>query len=401
MIGIGVDSESDSQTGGSGADSTCDPSLIRQLRWAMCRRASPLTLSARGRILATMLKGVVTLSGVFVAGIAVAALQKSDLDCQNTVCDIALTKVVALKDNAPRRLGDYSVFVLRDRSGRFFAATRDRRGIVVFSPTGSIQTTLEHPDFQRIQAVPGVGESILIHDYQRHELRTVSRDLAVGSALALRFAPAFATTKGHFIVAQQMRTPEHVGYPLHLVDAHGRIVRSFGIDSPKFHGGMHRVDNRVVSPASDGSVWAAAPGRYVLERWDPVSGVRLARLQVQSKWFVESSNAPDERLAPTPLIEALWEKDGVLFVLARVSDADWKAPAHPNTERSFNLDEYERTYDWVVEAVAPDSGRVLAHRRLATAHWTRPASGLLVSRASRSDGTTVAFDVWTAQLSRK
>jgi hypothetical protein len=369
----------------------------------MChlRRAFPLTLRAPGRILATMLRAVVTLSAMLAMSMGSGSFQKVGSDCRIKTCDIVLTKVVALKDSSPRRLGDYSVFVLRDRTGRFFAASRDRRGVVVFSPTGSIQTVLEHPDFQRIQAVPGPDESILIHDYQRHELRTVSRDLSLGPVRALQFPPAFATTKGHFIVAQQLRTPEYVGYPLHLVDPQGRIVRSFGIDTPKFHGGIHRVDNRVVSPASDGSVWSAAPGRYVFERWDPVSGVRLARLQVQSNWFVDSSNAPDERVPPTPLIETIWEQDGLLWVLARVSDAAWKAPAHPNTERSFDLDEYERTHDWVIEVIAPDSGRVLAHKRVPTAHWMRPASGLLVSRASRSDAAKAAFDVWTAQLSSK
>jgi len=142
-----------------------------------------------------MLKGVVTLSWMFAAGMSLAPVQKANLDCQTKSCDIVLAKVVALKDNAPRRLGDYSVFVLKDSSGRFFATSRDRRGIVVFSSTGSIQTVLEHPDFQRIQAVPGSDESILIHDYQRHELRAVSRDLAIGPARALRFPPAFLTGK--------------------------------------------------------------------------------------------------------------------------------------------------------------------------------------------------------------
>ncbi len=329
-----------------------------------------------------------------------AGRQTVPVDCRSSRCAVALVKVATLRDRSPRTLGDYSIFVVQDRARRFFVATRDRKGIAVFNANGTMHTVLTHPEFQRVSLLPALDGrgSILVNDYPRRRLYSIDSNLVVRESATLPHAPRLVLADGRFVLSGPIRTPDRVGYPLHLMDTNGAIVRSFGAHPPRDQG-LDRLDTRMVGPGAGGSVWAAAPGRYVLERWDPASGARLARVPVRSSWFVESASTPDERVPPTPFVEAVWEQDRMVWTLVRVADAAWKPPRRPNTERSFDLDEYEQTYDWVIEVIDPKDGEVVAHRRLPLAHWIRPPADLLVSRSASSPSP--AFDVWKLSLMTK
>ena len=104
---------------------------------------------------------------------------------------------------------------------------------------------------------------------------------------------------------------------------------------------MKLVTNRLVAAASDGDIWTVAPGRYTIERWDPVTGFRKQSISVKSTWFREIMTWPDdERQRPPAVIESIWaDESGLVWLLIRDADLEWQAPARANIERIIHADE--------------------------------------------------------------
>jgi hypothetical protein len=206
--------------------------------------------------------------------------------------------------------------------------------------------------------------------------------------------------EGSYLVAEQVPKPDLVGQPIHVFDQNGRILRSFGSrERSAYRADQPRLATRLVA-SDDVSLWAVAPGRYVLERWNPGTGELMTSTTVQSGWFKETaSSRQDERVRPDPIIEALWVTEGLAWVLIRDADLDWKPPVKANVERVISATEYEDTYDWVLEAVDTQSGRVIASRRFRSGLWARPPDGLIASRVD--DAGSMRVDLWRAGLQRK
>ena len=164
---------------------------------------------------------------------------------------------------------------------------------------------------------------------------------------------------------------------------------------------MNSILTRKVALGQDGTVWAMAPARYLLERWDPSTGEQLQSTRIPSDWFWfrESIEAyTDGTVRRPPLVEGLWEdEDGLVWIIVHDADADWTPPPRANEHRPVDRQQYSRTYDWVIEVVDPGSGRVLASRRFNEWLRYRSPSGILVSRAD-TILTTVAYDVWKPTL---
>jgi len=109
----------------------------------------------------------------------------------------------------------------------------------------------------------------------------------------------------------------------------------------------------------------------------------------------------DERSKPPGIIESIWvgEKDE-LYLLLRVADERWQAPSSANRERVITSEEYDRTYDWVVEVVDPRTQRVVASNRYPTALWGRPSSSVVVAVERGSLFGDTQFTVWKPTISQ-
>jgi hypothetical protein len=198
-------------------------------------------------------------------------------------------------------------------------------------------------------------------------------------------------------VAEQISSRELIGFPIHLVGADGTVRKSFGIDTPQYRPDLQLVVNRMVARATQGGVWTISPGRYVIERWDPVEGQRLAQITVKPTWFRETKQfRTNELTPPNAVIEGIWEQDGVLWTVLRDADSKWRPPVAANTERPHDLAEYDRTYDWVLEAISPENGQVLASRRFDRLLSVYRPSGLIATSADRA-----AVNLWNVRLDRK
>jgi hypothetical protein len=125
----------------------------------------------------------------------------------------------------------------------------------------------------------------------------------------------------------------------------------------------------------------------------------VLKVVVHSPWFREAPTISDRRNHPSPSIESFWEKDGFIWVLLRDADTKWKPPLGSNRERPFDLEDYNRTYDWLLEVIDPESGRVVASKRFPDFLWGRSPSPFLISR--RSTGGSVGFDVWKPKVKER
>lgn len=322
--------------------------------------------------------------------------------CGAPQCEIEMVHVARVSDSEDPGVLPYPVIWLqRSNSGRFFATQADGSGVVVFDPDGSLLATVggrgQAPgEYQRARTlIPGSGDTVFVFDRGQSRVTVMGPDLEVHGILPAPYPPDLLLKDGSFVVASQISTRDAIGYPIHVVDRQGVVVRSFGTDQPQFRTDLRATLDRDVALSSDGTIWSVGAGSYVLERWNPSTGERVQRVEVGSDWFVESDRITfDERIRPRPIIEGIWEDTrGLVWVVIRDADLEWEPPARANEERALSVEDYDRLYDWIIEVVDPASAQVVARRRLGNVHWYRPPTSLLVSPAD-TDITTVAFDVW-------
>ncbi len=123
----------------------------------------------------------------------------------------------------------------------------------------------------------------------------------------------------------------------------GRLARQYRPD-------LSHILTRKVALGQDGTVWAMAPARYLLERWDPSTGEQPQSTRIRSDWFRESIEPyTDETARPPPLVEGLWEdEDGLVWTIVQDADVDWEPPPRANEHRRLERQEWERLHDWVV-----------------------------------------------------
>jgi hypothetical protein len=305
---------------------------------------------------------------------------------------------------------DSAFLLAQGVSGRFFTTTRSRDALVVFGEDGRFEAVVggrgtDPGEFLRITSlIPLPDGAIAAYDVQLRRLTIVGPEQSVTSTVSTEYRPIFLHETGDsYIAAQQVLTPERVGLPIHLIDFAGGVLNSFGANQDE----MFRADNpmagaRVVAEGPHGSVWSARPDRYVIERWDPLTGARLQQLVVDADWFAEStdsSSGPQSR--PKPLIEGLWEHDGYLWALHRVPDANWERATPFTAEQPFDLEQYNGMFDWVLEAIDPGTGNVLAHRRFQSVLWKSMQSPLIVSEARPAAEGSRRVSVWRAVLLHK
>lgn len=326
--------------------------------------------------------------------------------CGAPRCEIELLHVARISDSEePGVLPHPVIWLQRGTSGRFFATQADGSGVVAFHPDGRLLATMgsrgQAPgEYLRARTlIPGPGDTIFVADRGQGRVTVIGPDLQVHGTFPAPYLPDLILEDGSFIVASQIGTREAIGYPLHVVDREGLVVRSFGVDQPQLRGDPRATLDRHIALGAEGTIWSVGAGAYVLERWDPSTGERVQRVEVRSDWFVESARITlDERIRPGPIIEGIWEDArGLVWVVIRDADLDWEPPARANEERALGVQDYDRLYDWVIEVVDPGSSQVIAQRRIRNVHWYRPPTGLLVSPTD-TDITIVAFDVWEPTL---
>jgi hypothetical protein len=328
--------------------------------------------------------------------------------CESGECVITFEHIAAISDSAdPGMLFD-RLTVRRDGRGILYTIAASRDKIAVFESTGRFVRYVGRrgsgPGEFRLASylTIGPGDSLYVFDASHERISVFSPQWNLVREYTSPYPPAFFLESDITVVPMQVGTAERIGFPLHTMGSNGQLLNSFGAEVPQYRSDMQLLLTREAAPSRDGLVWAVAPGRYVIEQWDPRSGKRLAEVKVDAPWFVESGRIQtDERARPLPLVQGIWEdEDGFLWTLVRTSDADWHPPVQANVHRAIRAAERNATYDWLLNVVDPRTGKIIATQRLSRAHDTRSPSPYLASYRE-SDTTHVTHDVWRPTLTPK
>jgi hypothetical protein len=257
--------------------------------------------------------------------------------------------------------------VQMDSAGRFYAQTSGLAAIAVFGRQGEFLALLgrrgQGPgEFERtLPPLVGRGDSIIVFDQRLRRVTVFAPDFSYVRNAPVRHWPAIGLSSGGYIVAQQIPSPEHIGYPLHHVHDDGRILRSFGADTPYFIPGESE-GTRHVAASRMGGVWSAAPDRSSVERWSVQTGERLQ--------IVEPGNPVSDQASTVagaiarPIIVGMWEDvDGFIWLLTRVMKPEAASAFDGSVEIAFDLLDYSASFDWILQAVDPDRGEIIASRR--------------------------------------
>ena len=347
--------------------------------------------------------------GLFLASSTLLAVSHAPLPRQVSAecsanCTIELRRVAKLTDSGhPDILPEIGIRVVPYGDG-YLTRSRDGRRLVAFNASGRIATVFDGPADRPFRLITNVlsrpDGTVQVYDFLSKSLTTLDRDLKIQGVQAFPFAPAVLVDDSRgYVHAQQIATPDLAGQPIHLLGSDGAIVRSFGNESGKYRADMSLSYDRVLAMSSDRMLWIAPPGAYRLEKWNPATGRKVSEITVRSTWFKESVRlaSPGER--PVPLIDALWEHGGYLWVLFRDADSNWRKP-EVLKEHELHWREFDSTYDSILEAVSIKSGLVVASRRFDRPLQGGPTAFLLSSYSQTSSGAG-EIEVSTSRLVRK
>lgn len=311
--------------------------------------------------------------------------------CQSG-CTIGLQRLVTISEG-PRAnvLSDGAINILKTGAGLYLTIDRDTRGVVVASPKGDVLQLIQGPTDRPFYLLSNLFATqdgkFLAYDTRLKSLTTIDSSFKATTSIAFPYRPAIRLASGKFIHAEQIPTRERVGQPMHLLDEKGAVERSFGSDTEMYRADQPLRYDRIVAASSDQMIWAAAPGSYVLEKWNPANGQRISQVKVSSPWFVESAQPEKPGERPVTTIEAMWEVNHQVWVLLRDADSKWSPNVAVAAERRVTAEDRERNFDSVLEVVSIPTGKVIASKRFDRPLQGRSGQFILASANRLPDGS--------------
>ena len=186
---------------------------------------------------------IVLLSVVIAGCVAEAPPPEASGPCASGDCRIELEHITRITDaDDPGILNPEFTWLQKTEAGTFVSASLDETQIAEFGPDGRLAGVIgragQGPGEFGIAAnpIPGPGDTLFVPDLAQGRISMFGPDRALAGTLPMPFfaLPAFVMPDGSFLVASQIRTSESIGYPMHVVDREGRVVRSFGTDEPQY-----------------------------------------------------------------------------------------------------------------------------------------------------------------------
>jgi hypothetical protein len=295
-------------------------------------------------------------------------------------CSIRIERVAILGDERKGIIAD-PVTVVRNPGGRYLVVHfGDQSGFSVFDASGAFLQRHgrrgngpgEYQLLTHLQ-VDRSGD-VRVWDPGNVRLSVLGNDLRFKTSVVFSHPVARLLFDGtQYFAFANIRTPERAGYPLHIVSAEGRLVRSFGSDGQGYRSDRPDAYRREIALSPDGNMWSARYTEYVLEKWDS-AGSAVERLERVVPWFPPRRSGQSSRFAdrgpPDPRLHAIRvDSDGRLLVLSWVADEKWQEGLEtvrglygrqevvvPKAARS-------KYWDTIIEIIDPTQRRVLAAAR--------------------------------------
>ena len=200
------------------------------------------------------------------------------------------------------------------------------------------------------------------------------------------FAPG--TLADGAVVAMENRGAEGTIYLLHRMANDGTIVASFGTGRSTSEASRWQDAWRMVAPAGNGLVWSSRsqPDEYVIELWNPAATFLEMQIFRDVDWYEQAETAG-------ALVHGLHQDGkGLLWSLLAMSPHDWEWGDQARTPEEINRDRFS-----ILEVVDPDSGQLVAQRRIDTVFERFIGHEMMYSFRSLADGNNV-IDVWRFEL---
>lgn len=287
-------------------------------------------------------------------------------------CELQRSEVVVLGNaEGPGALKGDVVDVHRDSRGRYYVLEQFSQRIKVFAAEGHHLITIGREgqgpgEFRGIsEIVIGEADSLYAFDVLNGTLSVFDSDYSFIRSSQLQTRPTNRIKPvrgGHFIMASWIRTPKRIGYPLHLMDADGQLVASFGSETGEFRPGQARPVKMAL--ATSERVWASQSHKYSPKLWHVFEGHKLREIEREVDWFPPSSAAqgPSVDEPPPPRLTSLAvDGQGRLWTKVSVADPLWEGAVEPSKDgRHIDVTDWKRYTDTVVEVLDSKTGRALA-----------------------------------------
>jgi hypothetical protein len=331
-------------------------------------------------------------------------------------CTVVETKIASLGGaSGPVLLSANTFGVSRDSRGRLFALTHDRYQVVAFDPQGKQLTTIgrrgQGPgEFQRPLSATRIGRGDTLFAVDNNgqvsvfspALRFVRRFNLPGS-----MAAAYPLASGGWIMSGDVRDPASVGFPFHVLDSDGVVIRSFGNRSlaPSSRGRSGAVagpprsgarwfvvsfDDRTLWAATEYRLHATAMAGTGTDTIEVVNVPWLANLPRRIADTVISGSTRRVTNYGTSAQLAGVDTTGLIWMSANIARADPKiSPSEAIAEG----------YSHLIEVLDPVRGELLSSRPAKRPLMFLPRSNFAVAGYEDADGI-VTFEILRMELRR-
>jgi len=291
----------------------------------------------------------------------------------------------------------HRVVVEVDPRGRYLVTTAPTQ-LAVFEPSGTFLRVVGRSgggpgEYRRIWRVASSQHAIVIYDDVARRRTELAPDFSVRSTRSFQEAPwsVLLRPDGGGIMSAIVPSRNEVGYLLHALDASGQRTASRQLSGIPYREDLSELFRRTLSHSATGDAfWSAHYREYAFERcrWDRSSCDVFVRA---ARWFPASVSGDwTERMGTNPppsfLVSVSEAEPDVLWTLSWVADARWTDALRQVTTTEFEIVEFDRYFDSVIEHVDLASGRVLASRRFDEVFKGFVAPGRIWRYAEDPDG---------------
>jgi hypothetical protein len=366
----------------------------------------------RGRYLLRALCAVIPLwiAEAVYAQAPAALVISSTRVCDN--CSIRGVRVATI-EHGPDHLG-YSdrVRAYAAQDGHFFVVDplTFPAQVIVTDAAGRFLRTLGRfghgpGEFQQpAVALAHTADSVAVYDLLGRSISVFDRRLQfvrryIVAQVGITAFAAVLFPDGHLVKNALLMTRESIGYPLHVIDATGAPVRSFGKEVRSSTPASAPSDARLLAVRDDTTFWAAHAYRYEIELWSR-TGRRLGSLLRDAPWFPPYQEGSMLHL-PRPYIQGVFQ-DAVGLLWVHIAVPDPRRPAMPRIENNAaaGAARSNATYNTIIEVIDPAAGTLLATARFQQFFHLAIQPGLLVMNVEDADGFESRLHVWRLQLVR-
>ena len=254
-------------------------------------------------------------------------------------CEIRLSEVIRLGD------ADGDGIVESENEG---VSWSEETGWLVYRTAGTtVKLFAEDGQFVRLFGGPGqgpgefdssisdahaVGGEILVNDFRKRAFVAFSPsgEYLDERRYGFKTGSFVQAGSGRVVVFSMDRTPELVGYPIHLVEvASGRTSSRFGMDYPNEWSGREPWADVIVGSvvSGHGTLWWGNPSSATIHEWS-VDGEHLMTVEGELPWLPRMASALTIRSparAPEPRLAAIAaDQNGNVWLLSLQPDPEWR-----------------------------------------------------------------------------